>query len=226
MLLKTSWLADYLLIIGCQIQSNVLQTNSRKKNTVLPIFLLKIIRTLLQSIKKKKRDAKSVQAAAIFWPRALQNLRFYFPIIKLSLFLIQSLWCLRSRNKSFFKEKTQLDGCLLFVEERKTIATLICTRKNYLLLLTAKKKDFSEKKSYFNQKKTTAQCVYLDIFGGKKYLLPIPVTKTIFNLDAILSQELFFQKLCILHYMYLYEVKTLNCCSNFPLMEFRPVCSI
>lgn len=202
-------------------------TLERKKTRCYPFSSWKSYELYYNPLRKKKRDAKSVQAAAIFWPRALQNLRFYFPIIKLSLFLIQSLWCLRSRNKSFFKEKTQLDGCLLFVEERKTIATLICTRKNYLLLLTAKKKDFSEKKSYFNQKKTTAQCVYLDIFGGKKYLLPIPVTKTIFNLDAILSQELFFQKLlCILHYMYLYEVKTLNCCSNFPLMEFRPVCSI
>jgi len=175
-------------------------TLERKKNTVLPIFLLKIIRTLLQSIKKKKRDAKSVQAAAIFWPRALQNLRFYFPIIKLSLFLIQSLWCLRCRNKSFFKEKTQLDGCFLFVEERKTIATLICTRKNYLLLLTAKKKDFSEKKSYFNQKKPL-HSVYTWIFLAGKNTYYLFQSQKLYLTSMPFCPRNFFFKSCYVFYI-------------------------
>jgi len=50
-------------------------------------------------------------------------------------------------------------------EKKKNIATLICTRK--LPTSTySKKEGFSpEKQSNFNQK----HCVYLDIFGGKKF---------------------------------------------------------
>ena len=147
---------------------------------------------------------KSVQAAAIFWPRVSQNSRSYFPIIKLSLFS-HPVFVMPSKSKQIIFGREQASSGLFlrkqlnsmavsyFVEERKkNIATLICTRKNYLLLLTEKKKDFPPTKRNPILIKHTAQCIYMDNFGGKKSdSLSIPVTKTIFNLDAILSQELF-----------------------------------
>lgn len=160
---------------------------------------------------------KSVQAAAIFWPRVSQNSRSYFPIIKLSLFS-HPVFVMPSKSKQiifgrqqasglFFKKTTQLDGCLLLCRKKKNknIATLICTRKNYLLLLTEKKKNFPPTKRNPILIKHTAQCIYMDNFGGKKSdSLSIPVTKTIFNLDAILSQELFCIKVAMYFTLYVF----------------------
>jgi len=72
---------------------------------------------------------KSVQAAAIFWPRVSQNSRSYFPIIKLSLFS-HPVFVMPSKSKQiifgreqasglFFKKTTQLDGCLLLCRRKK-----------------------------------------------------------------------------------------------------------
>jgi len=159
---------------------------------------------------------KSVQAAAIFWPRVSQNSRSYFPIIKLSLFS-HPVFVMPSKSKQIIFGREQGSGLFLrkqlnsmavsyFVEERKkNIATLICTRKNYLLLLTEKKKDFPPTKRNPILIKHTAQCIYMDNFGGKKSdSLSIPVTKTIFNLDAILSQELFCIKVAMYFTLYVF----------------------
>ena len=169
---------------------------------------------------KKKYDVvrcKKVYKQQPFFDREYRKTRGHiFQSLSFHFFLIQSLWCLRSQNKSFlaaskqavFFLRKQLNSMAVsyFVEERKkNIATLICTRKNYLLLLTEKKKNFPPTKRNPILIKHTAQCIYMDNFGGKKSdSLSIPVTKTIFNLDAILSQELFCIKVAMYFTLYVF----------------------
>jgi len=77
---------------------------------------------------------KSVQAAAIFWPRVSQNSRSYFPIIKLSLFS-HPVFVMPSKSKQIIFGREQGSGLFLrkqlnsmavsyFVEERKKILQL------------------------------------------------------------------------------------------------------
>lgn len=121
---------------------------------------------------------KSVQAAAIFWPRVSQNSRSYFPIIKLSLFS-HPVFVMPSKSKQIIFGREQGSGLFLrkqlnsmavsyFVEERKkNIATLICTRKNYLLLLTEKKKDFPPQKEILSWSNTLHSVYTWIILAGK-----------------------------------------------------------
>ena len=126
-----NWLADYILIVRCQIQSNLQQTNSRKKPRCYPFSSCKSYE-LYYNPWRKKYDVvrcKKVYKQQPFFDRDNRKSRGHiFQSLSFHFFLIQSLWCLRSQNKSFlaaskqavfFKKTTQLDGCLLLCRKKK-----------------------------------------------------------------------------------------------------------